>query len=269
MTPLIRITLDPDVRGGKPCIHDMRITVGIVSCSHFALDTGGPMVRAFACFLLCLLASPCFSQSVYVGGTVAANTTSLNRYESDGRPDIGSAGTALVIGGRVGLALGTRWGAEVEFSNGFEITKENRTGGMFGPTSVFSLSIGSGGQYEFITHARQRNRTLSPILWLSHPLRDRVDLVLVTGASFDRMITDERYEIVISPPLFGVLDVGFGPNSVHVVQYHVGVLDGVETRLAVGEHLRLVPSLRIHGWSGWRLGDAANCCLAALGASRS
>ena len=28
MTPLTRITLDPDVMGGKPCIRGMRITVG-------------------------------------------------------------------------------------------------------------------------------------------------------------------------------------------------------------------------------------------------
>ena len=30
MTPLTRITLDPDVMGGKPCIRGMRITVGTV-----------------------------------------------------------------------------------------------------------------------------------------------------------------------------------------------------------------------------------------------
>ena len=30
MTPLTRITLDPDVMGGKPCIRGMQITVGTV-----------------------------------------------------------------------------------------------------------------------------------------------------------------------------------------------------------------------------------------------
>ena len=30
MAPLTRITLDPDVMGGKPCIRGMRITVGTV-----------------------------------------------------------------------------------------------------------------------------------------------------------------------------------------------------------------------------------------------
>ena len=28
MTPLTRITLDPEVMGGKPCIRGLRITVG-------------------------------------------------------------------------------------------------------------------------------------------------------------------------------------------------------------------------------------------------
>jgi len=30
MTPLTRVTLDPDVMGGKPCIRGMRITVGTI-----------------------------------------------------------------------------------------------------------------------------------------------------------------------------------------------------------------------------------------------
>ena len=30
MTPLTRITLNPDVMGGKPCIRGMRITVGTI-----------------------------------------------------------------------------------------------------------------------------------------------------------------------------------------------------------------------------------------------
>jgi uncharacterized protein (DUF433 family) len=30
MEPLARITLDPDVMGGKPCIRGMRITVGTI-----------------------------------------------------------------------------------------------------------------------------------------------------------------------------------------------------------------------------------------------
>jgi uncharacterized protein (DUF433 family) len=30
MTPLTRITLDPEVMGGKPCIRGLRITVGTI-----------------------------------------------------------------------------------------------------------------------------------------------------------------------------------------------------------------------------------------------
>ena len=30
MTPLTRITLDPEVMGGKPCIRGMRMTVGTI-----------------------------------------------------------------------------------------------------------------------------------------------------------------------------------------------------------------------------------------------
>jgi uncharacterized protein (DUF433 family) len=30
VTPLTRITLDPDVMGGKPCIRGLRVTVGMI-----------------------------------------------------------------------------------------------------------------------------------------------------------------------------------------------------------------------------------------------
>jgi uncharacterized protein (DUF433 family) len=30
MTPLTRITVDPDVMGGRPCIRGLRVTVGTV-----------------------------------------------------------------------------------------------------------------------------------------------------------------------------------------------------------------------------------------------
>ncbi|MDL2123118.1 MAG: DUF433 domain-containing protein, partial [Deltaproteobacteria bacterium] len=30
MIPLTRITFDPDVMGGKPCIRGMRVTVGMI-----------------------------------------------------------------------------------------------------------------------------------------------------------------------------------------------------------------------------------------------
>ncbi|MBI4262893.1 MAG: DUF433 domain-containing protein [Acidobacteria bacterium] len=39
MTPLTRITLDPDVMGGKPCIRGLRITVGYGSSSQPASHT--------------------------------------------------------------------------------------------------------------------------------------------------------------------------------------------------------------------------------------
>jgi hypothetical protein len=51
--------------------------------------------------------------------------------------------------------------------------------------------------------------------------------------------------------------VGFSPNTLHAVQYHVGVLAGLDTRFAIAEHLRLIPSVRMHGVSGgWTIRPA-------------
>jgi len=42
MEPLIRITMDPEVMGGKPCIRGMRVTVGtivgLIACGKTAAD---------------------------------------------------------------------------------------------------------------------------------------------------------------------------------------------------------------------------------------
>ena len=46
MTPLTRITLDPDVMGGKPCIRGMRITVGTVGL----VASGGTVAEILAAY---------------------------------------------------------------------------------------------------------------------------------------------------------------------------------------------------------------------------
>ena len=42
MTPFTRITLDPEVMGGKPCIRGLLITVGalvgLVACGHSSAE---------------------------------------------------------------------------------------------------------------------------------------------------------------------------------------------------------------------------------------
>jgi hypothetical protein len=44
------------------------------------------------------------------------------------------------------------------------------------------------------------------------------------------------------------------PRDVTTVQYDRGVVAGVDARIAVGEHLRLVPSFRMQAMSGaWAL----------------
>ncbi len=74
-----------------------------------------------------------------------------------------------------------------------------------------------------------------------------IDLVLLTGASFDRTVSDAQDEIRAPNSILALITV---PASTHVVNHSVGFVAGVETRLAFGTHVRVMPGVRLQGASG-------------------
>ncbi len=97
---------------------------------------------------------------------------------------------------------------------------------------------------------------VNALAWMSYPIGGRVDLVLVAGAAFNRTEVEQRlrFEPVVPPgfPPRPVL-IDFEPQATRFIRYGVGPLVGVETRIAFGSHLRVVPGFRMSsigvGWS--------------------
>jgi hypothetical protein len=214
-------------------------------------------------FLAC--SSPAFSQSAYLAGSIGADRPFLTSVKVDGQTRI-DPGTALAFGVRAGLPLGVQWGAEVEFSRGTAVIKDERAGrGLFGPTSVLGAGLFDIGSlpstspgYELLVHATYRNASIDPLVWFTHPLSNRLDLAFIGGIAFNRLEADERYEVIALRPNLS-FSFTVRPISLHTVQYRVGALAGIETRVAMGDHVRVIPGVRIHGvGSGWAVRPAVS-----------
>jgi hypothetical protein len=94
---------------------------------------------------------------------------------------------------------------------------------------------------------RERNPTVSTVAWIRQRAGNNVDLVYVGGAAFTRSTSEQETSFGLSPLL-----PGFAPSSqlVRTTLYSVGPLVGMEARIGLTEHVRLVPSVRLQGLSG-------------------
>ena len=79
------------------------------------------MVRACVAVLVCLVVSaPAWAQPLYVTGTIGSSTPLETRYDYDSIREDDGLGTALTLGGRVGLHLGAWWGVELDVTHRLE-----------------------------------------------------------------------------------------------------------------------------------------------------
>jgi hypothetical protein len=205
---------------------------------------------------LCLVGSPSllFAQSVYVGAAAGIDTTVASHFEIDGQPQVEQGGTSPSFAGRAGLAMGDRWGAEVEVSYTTTIERTvdetNRlvtspVVGGFPPVVVFpSVTVES----------EQRSASVNALGWFSYPASARLELVVLAGVAFNRIEFEQQRTIELPQPFPSGFPISFGPRSTSVVAYDAGPLVGVEGRIAFGDRFRLVPGLRLSSISaGWSI----------------
>jgi len=219
------------------------------------------MCRAAIVLLCSLIAAPAFAQSAYVVGSIGAELTRWSRVESVGFDSPGGDGE--VFGGslRVGTSLGDRWGVELEFARAAAVEDETTLDPRILQPLSFTFSSGNGGvtsagasriapiALRYSLRMRERNPTVSTVAWIRQRAGNSVDLVYVGGAAFTRS-TSEQETSFSSVTLLP----GFAPSSqpIRTTQYGVSPLVGMEARVRLTEHVRLVPSVRLHGLSGQR-----------------
>jgi hypothetical protein len=211
------------------------------------------MPRALAlCFLLC--ASPAVGQSIYVG--VAGGSDTFLTTEIDAgqfiQPETG--GTTPVVAVRTGIALGERWGAEVEVAHSLTIERDDTVGFPSVPLSVGVIVPIGFPRPSFRVESEQALTAVNTVAWASYPVNARLDLVVLAGASFQRSEVEQEFAVEF-PPIFLPASAAFtiAPASTRVTTYDVGPVVGIEGRIRFGDHLRVVPALRLSdtagGWS--------------------
>ena len=196
-----------------------------------------------------LLASPAMAQSTYVAGDVGADIVRVSHAE--GAYQNPSDGGFEVLSGalRVGTAVASGWGVELEFVRSGETARD---AGIFYPLYAAALQIanpgapiGSALPVNFQPEIRQRQSSYNVAAWGRRPAGSSVDLVFLGGIALTRASTEITQPRVAASPTIV-------PFSSTYIEYAVRPLVGMDARVEMTSHLRLVPGIRAQGVTeGW------------------
>jgi hypothetical protein len=216
----------------------------------------------FVCGLVLVIcvSSTASAQSAYVGASlfgdiIRVSGSSYGNFSGNGE----TFGGAL----RAGMPLGSQWGVELEFARSGEIDASPEyqilPAGVEGFIGSGSFDFSPDGQVIFpipqITSERQLS-TIMTALWWNHEISDRISLAYLGGVSFTRTALNFRVSYD-NFPLFPLGGVPFPlPRPViesESVAYDADVAVGLEGRIGMTEHLRLIPGVRLQtaagGWA--------------------
>jgi hypothetical protein len=204
-----------------------------------------------------------------VGASVGADVARFSSSDGYNNPATGEAFSwALRLGG----PIGSRFGAELEFARPEEIKSDqtpdvrilSALSGLLGvpASTVTGPIIGTTifPPINFTVQTSRRNTTLTASVWARQEVSRKFSMVYLGGIGFNRVEQRFDYTFGTSPrvnPLTPVLPTIL-PRSTRVTQYGVGPMAGVEARIEMSDHLRLVPGIRMHAFDGgWLIRPAA------------
>jgi hypothetical protein len=205
-------------------------------------------------FLLC--ASPAFAQT-YVAAAVGADLTKSYESKTDGTTFPDGDRDAVAWGLRVGTALGSRWGVELEFNRPGELEMQNGPIIYAQPALSGFATLSRGTTSSALIDLRptifpgpqirteQRNTTWNAAAWVRQPIGARADFVILGGLGFSRVVQNTRYEISGPPQLLTLIPIAQRSSRTRTTSYGVGPLVGAEARIRMTEHLELTPGLRV------------------------
>jgi hypothetical protein len=217
-------------------------------------------MRLAGLVLCCWLsAAPALAQAAYVVGSVGVELSRVSRLDSGDFAYPAADGEVLGGAVRVGTSIGESWGAEVEFAHAATIEDEAvQNSRIFSPQSpVTFVPLPGGGSAQtnlsvvpipiaYSFSVETRNPTLSTVVWIRQPVTGSVDLVYLGGIAFTRRVQEQ--EVSFSPPLLPII-VPAG-RTARSTFYHTAPVVGMEARIGLTEHVRLVPGVRLQGLGG-------------------
>lgn len=199
-------------------------------------------MRVLMALMLFAVAWPAQAQGPYVGATLGAEVVRSTTFKGPGSTSDGGNGQALAGAVRVGGMIAPRFGVELEWLRAGEIEADD-SGPIYYATDAQRAAV--IGTLPIISQqTRVRTSTLSALAFARQPIGGRVDLVYLGGVGFSRM----TQSITFGVPT-GVPGAGRGPASytTTATQYAHGPVVGLEARVTMTEHARLIAGVRLHG----------------------
>jgi hypothetical protein len=208
-----------------------------------------------------LLSPPAFAQGLYVGFAAGSDSVLVSHAETETEllPFLDQGGTVPTFALRVGLPVGGRWGVELEGAHSLALEKSFDLSRVLLQGSSFTFSSSSDfplpgtqilrPQPIAITSETERSVTaVNAVGWVRYTLGARLDLAFLGGATFTRRTTEQRYSFPrpslppgFPPDLLPIIQ----PSARRLITYDVGPLIGAEAWLAFGDHIRVVPGVRL------------------------
>jgi hypothetical protein len=193
------------------------------------------------------------AQAPYVAATIGADVSRVSHSTSNLTRLPSGDSEVLSWSLRVGTAVGENWGVELEFVKSGRSRTE-------GPNGIVPLIPGTGTLTlpnipspiaGFQTDIRRTHSDLDTVAWARQRVGGSIDLVYLGGVAFSR----QRLEITQTfPTLIALFAPGGGTFRTTTIDYGTRPLVGVEARIGLTAHVRLVPGIRLQGLSaGWLL----------------
>ena len=226
------------------------------------------MVRLVLTLLVLLVAASAGAQSAYVAGTIGADVSRVNHTDANFISSSPNGSETLSGSVRVGTAVGSSWGVELEFVQSAH--SHDQMTPLVSPlatnTSIasapvitlpgFTIAAPSNSviPIRFVeSDIRQSHSDFDASVWVRQAVGGSVDLVYLGGIAFSR----QRSEITQNFPTILGLFAPLPPNSAFrstTITYGTRPLAGVEARIRFTSHVRLIPGVRLQGIAdGWLL----------------
>jgi hypothetical protein len=186
------------------------------------------------------LAAPAHAQDPYVGAALVGNIVRTSGLvDADGE----SLGWSL----RVGTPLGDRWGVDAEFVYPGELESSSSlepflTRASFAPGLTLPTQLRESRS--------SRHSTLSASAWVRQRAGDRVELMYHGGVVFGLLERSLQVRYPELPAIPGLPALVLPNIDTSTRTYEVGPLVGIDARIRMTDHLRLVPGVRLMGFSG-------------------
>lgn len=198
------------------------------------------------------------AQAPYVGASLFGEIARTSHAEGMFESNTGS-GEALGFALKIGTPVGSTWGVELEFARPSAITNASDVffpafAAPLSPEQLAALGAVAPAIYPPIfpipvaLETRDRNTSLSAVLWALQTVTGRVALVYLGGVAFNRFEREFAYAFDFAPALF---------SRSKSILYGTRPVVGFESWIGLTDRVTLMPGIRLQGiQDGWSVRPA-------------